>query len=178
MSKSKNEDLNVSSSGKVAVRRREGFSSTPYNDEANPPNCTSGFGTKLHAGPCNEKELKMRFTSAAANKALDQHLNENARYVKHFVRDQALSQNQFDSLVSFVYNVGVKHAMPVLLLANGGELTKVPAEMKKFIKVKQTNKNGKTVYEPSPGLVNRRNSEVAQFDQAEEATLPPKATLP
>jgi lysozyme len=129
-------------------------------------------------GPDNEKELKMRFTSAAANKALDQPLNENARYVKHFVKDQALSQNQFDSLVSFVYNVGVKNAMPVLLLANSGELTKVPAEMKKFIKVKQARKDGGIVYVPSPGLVNRRNSEVIQFDQTAQAILPAKITLP
>ena len=161
MAKGKNDGRNISDSGKTVVRQREGFKLKPYDDVAK--NCTSGVGTLMHLGPCKEAELKMKFTSDAVVRSLDQHLAENARYVKHYVKEQELNQNQFDALVSFVYNVGVGNALPVLSLANQGELSKVPDEMKKYHNVKVKDKNGHVTYQSCPGLINRRNSEATQF---------------
>ena len=70
-----------------------------------------------------------------------------------------LSQNQFDALVCFTYNVGTGNLANVL---NGSkdkdgkfDLTKLPDRMKLY------NKSSGTIL---PGLTRRRNSEVELFN--------------
>lgn len=67
----------------------------------------------------------------------------------------ALTQNQFDALVSWTYNLGKRNLQSSTLLRvlNAGEYAKVPAEIKRWVYA-----NKRVI----PGLVNRR---------AEEATL-------
>ena len=65
-----------------------------------------------------------------------------------------VSQNQYDALVSFAYNVGIDaFANSTLLrLLNDGQYDQVPAQLRRWNKVK-----GKTI----TGLINRREKEIA-----------------
>ena len=90
----------------------------------------------------------------------------NARYMRSFataVRFESavnnlvkvdLNQNQFDALVSFVYNVGVEifRTSTLLKKLNKGQHNAVPSELMKWTKSK-----GKQM----AGLVNRRSQEAA-----------------
>ena len=64
-----------------------------------------------------------------------------------------VSQNQYDALVSFAYNVGIDaFANSTLLrLLNDGQYDPVPAQLRRWNKVK-----GKTI----TGLINRREKEI------------------
>lgn len=67
-----------------------------------------------------------------------------------------LSQNQFDTLYSFAWNEGTPafESSTLLKKLNAGQYDLVPSELKRW------NEAGGQV---SPGLVNRRNSEIAQW---------------
>lgn len=64
-----------------------------------------------------------------------------------------LEQNEFDTLVSFAYNIGVSAFTGSTLLKklNAGQYSEVPAELSKWVKA-----GGKKIQ----GLVNRRNNEI------------------
>lgn len=67
--------------------------------------------------------------------------------------DVALTQNQFDALISFIFNVGV-HAFigsTLLKLLNQGQYEQVPAQLRRWV-----HDNGRVVQ----GLVNRREKEI------------------
>ena len=72
----------------------------------------------------------------------------------------ALSQNQFDALVSWVYNLGPANlkASTMLKVLNSGDFEGVPAQIKRW------NKAGGNVLE---GLVRRREAEALLFQGKE-----------
>lgn len=72
----------------------------------------------------------------------------------------SLTQNQFDALVSFVFNVGRTAFMRSTLLAslNGGRFDVAASE---FLKWNKVTKNGEKV--EMPGLTNRRADEQSLF---------------
>lgn len=76
-----------------------------------------------------------------------------------------LSQNQFDALVSFTYNVGEGALSKSTLLKklNRGEYAAVPAELMKW-----TKGGGKEL----PGLVRRRRAEAAMWRGVDDKTAP------
>ena len=78
-----------------------------------------------------------------------------------------LTQNQFDALVSFAYNVGegAFKGSTALRKINAGDLSGGAQAMKLF------NKSGGGVMQ---GLVNRRNDEVALFNKAGSPTVQPQ----
>jgi lysozyme len=69
----------------------------------------------------------------------------------------SLNQNQFDALVSFVFNVGdgAFRSSTLLRLLNQGQPDQVPAQLKRWVM-----DNGHVVQ----GLVNRRNKEIALWN--------------
>ena len=68
-----------------------------------------------------------------------------------------LSQNQFDALVIFVFNIGRPQFMRSNLLKrlNEGDFKSVPSELRRWNK-----SSGKVL----PGLINRRETEVKLFE--------------
>lgn len=68
-----------------------------------------------------------------------------------------LSQNQFDALVCFSFNVGIGafNNSTLLKLINQGKLSLVQKEFRKWVKA-----GGKTIQ----GLVNRRNNEIKLWE--------------
>lgn len=161
-----NKELVVSQNeiGKISVA--EGFSSYPYDDIAN--HCTVGHGILLSLKPCTAKQKITQYDISKLQANFHARLVEAQVYIKHYVNKQALNQNQFDALTSFVFNVGVGHAQQTLLFVNVGLLDGATEEMKKFVYVTKKHKNGKPYHVVSNGLVNRRTREISLFNRIEK----------
>ena len=94
-----------------------------------------------------------------AEQMLVDELHEYESYVNEYVT-VPLSQNQFDALVSWVYNLGPANlkASTMLKVLNSGEYEDVPAQIKRW------NKAGGKVLE---GLIRRREAEACLFQGKE-----------
>ena len=94
-----------------------------------------------------------------AEQMLVDELHEYESYVNEYVT-VALSQNQFDALVSWVYNLGPANlkASTMLKVLNDGKYEEVPYQMKRW------NKAGGKVLE---GLIRRREAEACLFQGKE-----------
>ena len=97
----------------------------------------------------------MKITKEEAEQMLIDELHEYENYINKYV-NVALSQNQFDALVSWVYNLGPANltASTMLKVLNNGEYEEVPAQMKRW------NKAGGKVLD---GLVRRREAEALLY---------------
>ena len=97
----------------------------------------------------------MKITKEEAEQMLVAELHEYENYINKYV-NVALSQNQFDALVSWVYNLGPANltASTMLKVLNNGEYEEVPAQMKRW------NKAGGKVLD---GLVRRREAEALLY---------------
>jgi len=87
------------------LKEVEGFSETPYQDQA--CNWTIGYGHKIVDGdsyyPMGPKK---KITKAAATTLLKSDMQDKAgNYIDRYVHVE-LTQNQYDALTSFVYNIG------------------------------------------------------------------------
>jgi lysozyme len=141
------------------------YGSDAYDDEAG--HCTIGYGHLIHTGPCDEEELNQHVTR---RQGAPPRCSQSERTVRRKLKTD-LNQNQFDALVSFVYNVGPKGSAGVLELANKGELDKVPAKMREYHFVTATDKKtGHKKKRTSAILVRRRRHESALFERAVEPT--------
>jgi lysozyme len=157
-----NETKRLSAAGWTALRTREHAVLHYYNDVAN--NCTYGIGTLAHHGPCTDEELQRPVSAADVNAQLAVGVSRAEAAVRRQVRDHDLSQDEFDSLVSFTYNMGATGAHPVLRAANGGNSTDVANRMARNVYVYPRDANGRRLpAQRVPGLVNRRREEAAPF---------------
>ena len=97
----------------------------------------------------------MSITQEQAEQMLLDERKEYENYINELVTVN-LSQNQFDALVSWVYNLGPANlsASTMLKVLNSGEYEDVPAQMKRW------NKAGGKVLE---GLIRRREAEACLF---------------
>lgn len=88
---------------------------------------------------------------------LNQDLHVAESTVNYFVK-VPLNQNQFDALVSFVFNVGVNAFLnsTLLKLLNNLQYDEVPAQMRRWVR-----DNGQIVQ----GLVNRREKEISLWNK-------------
>lgn len=156
-----NASLRLSAEGRRAMRSptREGVVDGYYNDGGKTKgNCTFGIGIKVHDGPCSAKELNTPLTPVQVEAAFASAVIWAENGVKRHVKKQALTQEQFDALVSFVFNVGIGRSIAVLHRIDHGELDHAVAIMTSMNTSKQ---NGKPVF--MRGLVKRRQEETAPF---------------
>lgn len=160
-----NKSMTASTDGKAAISKDEGFRKHPYNDPAG--YCTVGTGLLLHKTKCTPEESATTYNKEDLDKNFSTKVQEAQKYVINKVRKTQLTQEQFDALTSFVYNVGIGNATGVLSLADGGEMAKVAEEMSKFVNVKTKDKDGKIKINKLNGLVTRRERESAPFRPAE-----------
>ena len=151
----------ISQNGIDLIKGFEGFRAQMYNDQAG--HCTIGYGTLIHQGNCNgdasEKPYSSGITESRAMELLKERLAGFEQTINDVVKVD-LNQNQYDSLVSFTYNVGSANfkSSTLLKVLNQGKYGDVPSEMHKWVKVRQ---NGKLV--DSQGLINRRDAEAKLF---------------
>jgi GH24 family phage-related lysozyme (muramidase) len=145
------------------IKSFEGFVPKLYNDPAG--HCTIGYGTLVHLGNCNSDPSERPFAKGITEQDAAQLLRNKVDEFQRIINDSVtteLNQNQYDSLVSFVYNIGgEKFKLSTLLqLLNKGNYGMVPGELKKWTKARV---NGEL--KDLPGLVKRRNAEADLFQK-------------
>ena len=133
--------------GLALIKKFEGCELKAYQ-------CSAGVWT-IGYGPTKDVDAGMEITQEQAEQMLVDELHEYESYINKYVT-VALSQNQFDALVSWVYNLGPANlsASTMLKVLNSGEYEDVPAQMKRW------NKAGGKVLE---GLIRRREAEACLF---------------
>jgi lysozyme len=150
----------ASNEGQEFVKDHEIFIETLY-DDLGPGNgsCTIGYGHKVHDGPCDGRAEETEFLNGISKpRALEifkKDISDAADSVRLYVK-VPLNKNQFDALVSFVFNTGrgtlIKSDM--LRFLNQGQYEKVPEEMMKY----ESAEGGE-----APGLKTRRQDEADLF---------------
>lgn len=162
-----NEDMRMSAAGMSALRRAEGAAMRYYNDIAN--NCTWGVGTLAHLGPCTPEELNRSVTAAEVDAQLATRVQDAERAVRQQVRNHPLTQDQFDALVSYTFNLGPRGARVALNAANGGDSNRVARTMAENVWIHPRDARGRRLTPVrSRGLENRRREEARPF-QAQRA---------
>jgi lysozyme len=150
--------MHMSQAGIEALLKKfEGCKLTAYRCPANV--CTIGYGHTSAAGAPEVRD-GMKITQADAEAILRHDLVKYETAVEGMVK-QPLNQNQFDVLVDFAYNAGVGNLKSSTLLKkiNTAKFDEVPAELMKW-----TKGGGKVL----PGLVRRRQAEVAWWNKGDE----------
>jgi len=140
--------MKTSSTGRALIRHAEGDKLTAYYCPAGV--LTIGVG---HTGP--DVKPGMRITQAQSDALLSADLAKFEKAVANAVK-VPLTQNQFDALVSFTYNLGEGNlrASTLLKRVNAGDMAAAAAEFAKWDKA-----GGKVL----SGLTKRRAAEAALF---------------
>lgn len=136
------------------IGKWEGFSSKPYLDPTGTP--TIGYGTIRYP---NGRKVTIRDRSISKDLALD--------YMKHHITTTYfswvntnlpnLTQNQFDAIVSLIYNIGLgnfKNSSVYLFIRKNFPCKEISRAFKMWVKSK-----GKTL----KGLINRRAEEAKLY---------------
>lgn len=147
--------MRLSRAGAELIARFEGFVPHPYNDAAG--HATIGFGHLIHHGRVTASD-RARWGTISRDRGLallSEDARDAARAVEQGVRVQ-LSQEQFDALVSFVFNVGTGAfgSSTLLRKLNAGDRDGAADELLRWSRA------GGRVLE---GLLSRRRAERALF---------------
>ena len=118
--------------------------------------CSAGVWTIGYGHTKDVVEGKI-ITQEQAEEMLIDELHEYENYINDYVT-VALSQNQFDALVSWVYNLGPANlkSSTLLKVLNSNDFEGVPAQIVRWNKA-----NGKVL----EGLTRRREAEAELFDE-------------
>lgn len=152
-------NFKTSSEGLRLIKNQEGFRENAYQNIINgaADKITIGYG---HTGLLNGKPLKLsdKITKTEAEKLLKIDLASREKVINEAVK-VPINQNQFDSLMSLTYNIGVGGFKNSTLLKklNTGDYEGASKEFSKWNKV-----NGKV----NLGLTRRRATETGLFNKA------------
>ena len=140
--------MQISEEGKNLIKKFEGCELEAYK-------CAAGVWT-IGYGHIKTAVEGMKIDQATANELFDEEMEEYETYVNTAVT-VPLSQNQFDALVSWVFNLGNGNlnASTMLKVINSGDHAGVPAQIKRW------NKAGGKVLE---GLIRRREAEALLYE--------------
>lgn len=140
--------MNVSEKGIALIKKLEGCELQAYK-------CTSGVWTIGYGHTGSEVHKDLKITLKEADIYLKYDLIIHTNNVNKLVK-VPLNQNQFDALVSFVFNVGYGHFKDstLLRLLNQGKYKEASEQFARWIY-----SGGKV----SEGLINRRAQEKALF---------------
>ena len=140
-------NMNIGQKGIDLIKHFEGCELNAYK-------CPAGVWT-IGYGHIKGVSEGMSITQEQAEQMLLDELKEYENYINELVTVN-LSQNQFDALVSWVYNLGPANlqASTLLKVLNAGDYAGVPAQIKRW------NKAGGKVLE---GLTRRRQAEADLF---------------
>ena len=139
--------MKTAQKGLELIKHFEGCELTAYK-------CPAGVWT-IGYGHIKGVSEGMTITQEQAEQMLLDELVEYENYINELVSVD-LSQNQFDALVSWVYNLGPSNlrSSTLLKVLNSGDYNGVPAQIMRW------NKAGGQVLE---GLVRRREAEALMF---------------
>jgi len=144
----------ISKKGLDLIKSFEGFRSAPYADIVGVN--TIGYGNTYYPGGKKVTLQDSPITEEEATKLLLNTLTYYEQSVDSLVRDD-ISQNKYDSLVSFAYNLGVNALKKSTLLKLVNENPNNHLIKDEFLK--WCNAGGRKV----SGLVKRRTKEVEHF---------------
>ena len=145
--------MKTSKAGLDLIKQFESFRAAPYLCSAGVP--TIGYGTTVYPNGIKVKLSDQKITQQLAETFLQHHVNAIEKDVSKLVK-VTLTQNQFDALVSFAYNVGLGafRDSTLLKLLNAGDIDNASKQFERW------NKAGGKV---SNGLIRRRKAEKALF---------------
>ena len=151
LQKKRSKDMNISQEGLSLIKKFEGCEYNAYK-------CAAGVWTIGYGHTAGVKEGDL-VTQQEADKILEEDMKEYEGYINDYVTVD-LNQNQFDSLVSWVFNLGPNNlkSSSMLKVLNNGAYEDVPAQIKRWNKA-----NGKTL----DGLIRRREAEALLFENKE-----------
>lgn len=146
--------MRLSQKGLSLIKKFEGFKAFPYLCSAGVP--TIGYGSTYY-----ENGVKVKLTDAPISEEWAEELLKNnvihyERSVDALVRND-ITQNQFDALVSFTYNVGVTNFKNSTLLKRINANPNDPNITNQFMKWIRA--GGKVI----KGLINRRKEEARLY---------------
>ncbi|MDC8760549.1 lysozyme [Janthinobacterium fluminis] len=155
-----NATLSLSPEARRRMRtQREGVVRGYYNDgHGNRGHCSYGIGILVHRGPCTAEELGRPLTSAQIESSFANAIREAEHAVRRNVTNQALTQAQFDALVSYSYNTGARGAHDTFQRVDRGDLR---GAGRLIMSNTYSTQRGRRVL--MPGLVQRRVEESAPF---------------
>lgn len=143
--------MKISQEGIALIKKFEGCELTAYQ-------CSAGVWT-IGYGHTKGIEEGMEITQQEAEDMLVEELHEYENYINDNVT-APLSQNQFDAMVSWVYNLGPANlkSSTLLKVLNAGNYDDVPFQMRRW------NKAGGVTLD---GLIRRREAEALLFQNKE-----------
>jgi len=143
--------MQISQEGIALIKKFEGCELKAYK-------CAAGVWT-IGYGSTKGVEENDTITQEDADKLLTEEMSEYEGYVNDMVESD-LKQNEFDALVSWVYNLGPSNLSSSTLLQklNNKDWDDVPNQIKRW------NKAGGEVLQ---GLVRRREAEALLFEGKE-----------
>ena len=141
-------NMHISQEGVDLVKKFEGCKLEAYQ-------CAAGVWTIGYGSTKGVKEGDT-LTQKEADNLLLHEMQEYESYIKELVK-VPLKQNQFDALVSWVFNLGPANlkASTMLKFLNAGDYHLIPSQIKRW------NKAGGKVLE---GLIRRREAEALMFE--------------
>ncbi len=152
--------MKMSESGRRRLAACEGFRRRTYRDAGG--KLTIGVGhlltkSELSSGKIRINGQLVRYAAGLTDQQVLDLLGQDLEGAENAVSegvDVELSQNQFDVLVSFCFNVGAAafHNSTLLRRLNQGCYEEVPLQLRRWVHC-----NGAV----APGLVNRREQEIA-----------------
>lgn len=142
--------MHISPRGLALIREFEGFSAEPYLCSGG--KMTIGYGHVLTA---DESAMLEKITKEHAEALLIQDVAIAEHAVRRLVKT-TLAQNQFDALVSFVYNVGAGafEKSTLLRLVNARDFNAAANQLTRWVYASGKKLNG---------LMRRRMAEKAMF---------------
>jgi|SRR5471030_549282 len=156
-----NAALSLSIAARRRIRSREAVRAY-YNDGgANRGNCTYGIGILVHRGPCTAAELRRTLTAAQSEFSFSAAVRDAERAVRRNVTQQALTQDQFDALVSFTYNTGASRAQSIYRRIDHGDLHGAAEAISRYTNSMQNRRLVRM-----RGLIRRRQEESEPFRQS------------
>ena len=144
--------MNISENGIALIKEHEGLRLVPYLDARNPPVWTVGYGSTTDVQPGE------RISQAQADERLKEDVKEAEACVNRCVTVE-LTQNEFDALCSFVFNVGCGNfkKSSMLKYLNSGDFDATAYEFRRWTRAGDAH---------PPGLVKRRVAEQRLFESA------------
>lgn len=154
--------MKISNRGINLLKKHEGFRNHPYKDVGGLP--TIGYGNTYYLDGSKVKMTDPPLTRAQGEELLREVLREFEEAVNRLVTSK-IRQNQYDALVSFVYNVGIFSLQKSTLLKRVNadpDDSDIQYQFSRWCKV-----NGV----PNRGLKRRRNEESwLYFEHTRELT--------
>lgn len=149
----------ISEKGEALIRKWEGFYPEPYYDSVGV--LTIGYGTIANSDLGIEVKPGMRIDKARANELMGIELRWMESEVNKLLR-VPLNQDQYDAVMSFVYNLGVGRLKQSTLLKriNAKDFSRADDEFEKWVYA--TDRRTGQRYKLK-GLMNRREDEAKLF---------------